>query len=346
MNVTLKDIARALNLATSTVSMALNDNPSISSKTRRRVKTLAKKLDYRPNIIARAMVKKKTHLIGLIITDIMSSFFPQIIQGIEDTVGQEFYSIILCATNDELDKETEYARLLRQKRVDGLIIEPVLGSGNLPLWQELKEKKVPFVTILRQLPVDGIVYVGVDNFRGGYLAANHLITLGHRVIGHLAGPPGLQISKDRKAGYLKALKDRSIDAYGQLILGCDFSREAGYQQMKRMLRLQPRPTAVFVCSDIVAIGAIDAVLQAGLNVPEDIAIVGFDDLFFSSFTAIPLTSISQPKYELGVLAANKLLTLISNKKTKGEILAPSLVVRQSCGAKLARLSRNRRRVAL
>lgn len=334
-SVTIKDIARVLAVAPSTVSMALNDHPRISQTTKRRVKAIARKLHYRPSLIARAMVRKQTHLIGLIVTDIMSSFFPQIIQGIEDVISKRFYSAILCATNDEARREREYLTLLREKRVDGIIAEPAGGPRNLRLWRELAARKIPLVAILRRLPADDMIYVGVDNFKGGYIAAQHLIQRGHEIIGHLAGPRSLQISTDRCEGFMAALQENGLGVHKQLIIAAKFNWEAGYRAMGEMLRRQPRPTAVFCASDIVAIGASYAIRESGLRVPGDIALVGFDDLFFASFAEVPLTTVAQPKYELGALAAKKLQALMQGKTTKSAVLEPRLVIRDSCGGRLS-----------
>lgn len=333
--VTIKDIARTLMVAPSTVSMALNDHPRISEKTKRRVKAIARKLRYRPNLIARAMVHKQTHLIGLIVTDIMSSFFPQIIQGIEDVISKRFYSAILCATNDEGRREREYLTLLAEKRVDGIIAEPVGGQTNLRLWRDVAARKIPLVAILRRLPADDTVYVGVDNFKGGYIATRHLIQQGHEIIGHLAGPKSLRISTDRCEGFMAALRDKGLGVYKRLIIAARFNWEAGYRAMREMLEQRPPPTAVFCASDIVAIGASYAIRESGLRVPADIALVGFDDLFFASIAEVPLTTIAQPKYELGVLAAKKLRVLMQGKATKSAVLEPRLVIRESCGERLS-----------
>jgi LacI family transcriptional regulator len=332
--VTIKDIARALGLAPSTVSMALNDHPRISTKTKQRVKATARKLRYRPNLIARAMVRKQTHLIGLIVTDIMSSFFPQIIQGIEDIISKRFYSAILCATNDESRREREYLTLMREKRVDGIIAEPAHGQTNLRLWREVMTRKIPLVSILRRLPVDDTVYVGVDNFKGGYIATRHLIQQGHETIGHLAGPESLQVSADRCEGFMAALREKGLGVYEQLIIATRFNWEEGYRAMRQMLERKPRPTGVFCASDIVAIGASYAIRESGLRVPQDIALVGFDDLFFASIAEVPLTTVAQPKYELGVLAAKKLQAIMQGKTTKSAVLEPHLVIRNSCGERL------------
>lgn len=335
MTVTIKDLARLLNIAPSTVSMALNNNPKINKDTKKKVNALAKKLNYRPNIIARAMVKKKTHLLGLLITDIMSSFFPQVIQGIEDVIAEHYYSALICSTNLSYKREKYYLNLLRQKRMDGVIIDALDGNQNKDMWEQYKESNLPTVFILTKPPIPDVIFVGVDNFKGGWLAGEHLIKSGRSVIAHLEGPIKLDISHQRRDGLIKALKDYNKEVYESLFVETEFNWKSGYQGMQTLLKRNPVPDAVFCASDITAIGASFAIREAGLRVPEDIAIVGFDDLFISAIAEVPLTTISQPKYELGKLAGSKLLALMEGKEVSSEILEPKLRIRCSCGSKEA-----------
>lgn len=330
-HITIKDIARELNLAPSTVSMALNDHPRISTETKKRVKALAKKLQYRPNIIARAMVRKRTHLIGLIMTDIMSSFFPEIIQGIEDVVSEQFHSVILCATENNAKRERHYLQLLRQKRVDGIIAVPTLAAENRQLWEQIQEE-IPMVSILRHHPENHVPYVIVNNYRGGYIATKHLIDLGHTVIAHLSGPMNIELSKERRQGFIDALEEAKLPVYPNLIKTCRFNVDDGREKTESLLNTKHLPTAIFACSDIVAIGAIQALRHHNIKVPDEMAIVGFDDLFFASFAEVPLTSVAQPKYDIGVRAAKKILKMIEGKPVTNEILEPTMVIRHSTKA--------------
>jgi len=331
--VTIKDIAKLLKVSPSTVSMCLNDHPRVSERTKARVKSLARKLHYHPNVIARAMVHKKTQMVGLIISDIMSSFFPQIIQGIEDVLSEEKYSAILCPTNGDPARERWYLSLLRDKRVDGIIADPVETRDNVDLWQDIMDRKVPLVAILNEPPVGNACYIGVDNVKGGYIATEHLVKNGHKIIGHLAGPRRFHISQDRLKGFRMALEKYSLPCYENLILETTFDWEAGYNNMKILLQTSPQLTAVFCAGDIIAIGASYALRQSGFRVPEDIAIMGFDDLFLASIAEVPLTTVAQPKYNLGALSARKLSALIRGEKVRREILHPTLTIRNSCGEK-------------
>lgn len=331
--ITIKDLARELNVSPSTISMALNDNPRVSEKTRKKVKALALKRQYHPNLIARAMVQKKTNMLGLIISDIMSSFFPQIIQGIEDVISEESYSAFLCPTNGDPDRERFYMRMLRDKRVDGIIAEPVECDENKDIWKDIVQRKVPIISILNPAPVPGAPSVLVDNVLGGFMATEHLIKAGHKIIGHLAGPPQFHISRDRLKGFQNCLRKYGLKCKEEIVIETTFDWEAGYNNMRRMLQIKPRPTAVFCAGDIIAIGASYALRQAGFAVPEDIAVIGYDDLFLSSIAEVPLTTVSQPKYNLGEMAARKLLALISGKQIESDILQPTMTLRDSCGEK-------------
>ena len=333
MVVTIKDLAKSLNVSASTISMALNDNPRVSEKTKKAVHDLAKKMHYHPNLIARAMVKKRTSLIGLIISDIMSSFFPQIIQGIEDLLTAQAYSIIVCSTNNDAGRERDYLRMLREKRVDGIIADTVESDENKDLWEDIVARKVPAVTILSIPPIKGLCNIKVDNIMGGFLATEHLIKTGHQIIGHLAGPERFQISRDRLKGYKMALKKYNMPSSENIILETTFDWEAGYNNMRLLLQTKPRPTAVFCAGDIIAIGASYALRQSGFHVPNDVAIMGYDDLFIASIAEVPLTTVAQPKYHLGSLAAKKLLSLINNEKVESEVLQPTLTIRNSCGSR-------------
>ena len=333
MSPTIKDLARVLNLAPSTISMALNNNPKISKETRKKVQAIAKRMNYRPNIIARAMVRKKTNLIGLLITDVMSSFFPQVIEGIEEVVSEHFYSVLLCSPNLDPHREFEYLNLLKQKRVDSIIADPIVGKANVKIWSQFHSLKIPVVFILTRPPIENGIFVGVDNIKGGWLAGDHLVNMGRRVIAHLGGPKHLETSQHRKSGFIKALKDHNIEVHQSLIIEGDFNWESGYRGMKTLLERESNLDAVFCASDISAIGASYAIREAGLKVPDDIAIVGFDDLFIAAIAEVPLTTIAQPKYELGVIAGQKLLAMMDGKKVESEILEPKLRVRYSCGHK-------------
>jgi LacI family transcriptional regulator len=333
MRVTIKHIAKEAKVSHTTVSRVFHQDPRISDSTKKRVLQIAKQLNYRPNIMARGLVKQQTYLIGLIVPDIMSSFFPEIIQGIEEVAAKEGYSIILCTSENDADREIKYTDLLLSKGVDGLIICPVFGSDVIDLDEIISRDKKPVVYI--GSPVSGTngYFVSVQEEKIGYIATKHLLQLGHRNIVHLAGNPHVMLSRQRLKGFQKALKEFGLSSDGDKIVQSGFTVSAGAEAMTRVLKRKLRPSAIYAVCDTAAIGAIQVIRQMNLAIPQDIAIVGTDDLNFVELMEVPLTTVSQPKYQMGAIAAGKLLQNIAGKPIKNTILETKLIIRDSCGAK-------------
>ena len=334
MAITIREIAKIANVSICTVSRVINNTypEKVSKETRSRVLKIMKDLGYRPSIIARGLVRKRTSMLGLMVPDIISSFYPEIIEGIEDEAKKFDYSLILCITKLNPQEEAKYLRLLREKRVDGIILTPVVGKdANIKLIEEIRRDKIPLIFIAYYLKEFKGIYVIVDHTLGGYMATKHLIELGHKRIGHLEVEDW--IGKKRLEGYKQALDDYDIEFNKELVIRSDYSWESGYRSMKKFLKMKNRPTAVFAVCDMTAWGAMQAIRQAGLKVPEDIAIVGFDDLKIASMMEISLTTVAQPKYEMGKIAATKLIKKIEHKNVRGTILKPKLVIRESSGAR-------------
>ena len=338
MAVTIREIAKIANVSICTVSRVMNNTypEKVSKDTRLRVLKVMKNLSYRPSIIARGLAKKKTSMLGLIVPDIISSFFPEIIEGIEDEAKRFDYSLILCTTKGNPQEEAKYLCLLREKRVDGIILTPATGEHtNIKLFEELRWDKIPLVFIAYYLKEFKGIYVVVDHALGGYMATKHLIELGHKRIGHLGYSEclgtGDRIDKKRLEGYKRALAEHNIEFSQELVVKNVCSWKSGYYSMKELLKIKNRPTAIFAVCDMTAWGAMQAIRQVGLRVPEDIAMVGFDDLKIASLMEVPLTTIAQPKYEMGKIAATKLIKKIEHKKVRGTILKPKLVIRKSSG---------------
>jgi DNA-binding LacI/PurR family transcriptional regulator len=333
MRVTIKHIAKEAKVSHTTVSRVFHEDPRISEPTKKRVMQIAKQLNYRPNIMARGLVNQQTYLIGLIVPDIMSSFFPEIIQGIEEIAAKEGYSIILCTSENDADREIKYTDQLLSKGVDGLIICPVFGSDVIDLDEIISRDKKPVIYI--GSPVSGANghFVSVQEEKIGYIATKHLLQLGHRNIVHLAGNPHVMLSRQRLTGFQKALKEFGLAADGNKIVQSGFTINAGMEAMARVLKRTPRPTAVYAVCDTAAIGAMRVIRKANLLIPQDIAIVGTDDLNLAELMEVPLTTVSQPKYQMGAIAAEKLLQNIAGKPIKNTILETKLIIRDSCGAK-------------
>lgn len=333
MRVTIKHIAKEAKVSHTTVSRVFHQDPRISEPTKNRVLRIAKQLNYRPNIMARGLVKQQTYLIGLIVPDIMTSFFPEIIQGIEEVAAKEGYSIILYTSEDDTDREIKYTELLLSKGVDGLIICPVFGSDVIDLDEIISQDKKPVVYI--GSPISGVngLFVSVNDEKIGYIATKHLLQLGHRNIVHLSGNPHAMLSRQRLKGFQKALKEYGLSPAADKIIQSGFTINSGSEAMTRVLKRNPRPTAIYAVCDYSAIGAMQVIRQANLAIPQDIALVGTDDLNIAVLIEVPLTTVSQPKYQMGAIAADKLIQNISGKPVKDTILETKLIIRDSCGTK-------------
>jgi len=326
MRVTLKDIAEQTGLALSTISMALNDHPHINVETKQRVRQAALALNYRPHPAARALARKKTSLIGLVIQNVMSSFYPEIIQGVEDVAVEQSLSTILCNTNDLATKEVEYLATLIDKRVDGIILEPHNSQHDREQIERIQRHGIPLITILRRYPDLDFPAVVVDNESGAYAATRYLVERGHRRIGHLRGPEHADTTEPRLRGYHRALRSAGIEPGPQWSVDCEFNPDSGRQGMARLLDQFEGMTAVFAASDIIAMGAISELQQRRIEVPEQVSVVGFDGLFFGQLVQPTLTTVNQPRYEIGELAARMLLQCIERRPVESVTLQPRLII--------------------
>jgi DNA-binding LacI/PurR family transcriptional regulator len=333
MRVTIKHIAKAAKVSHTTVSRVFHQDPRISEPTKKRILRIAKQLNYRPNIMARGLVKKQTYLIGLVVPDIMSSFFPEVIQGIEEVAAKEGYSIILSTSEGDTEREIRYIELLLNKGVDGLIISPVFGSDVIDLDEIISRDKKPVVYIGSQVKGVKGLFVSVNDEKIGYIATKHLLQLGHRNIVHLAGNPHIMLSRQRLNGFQKALREFGLSPNGNRIIPSGFSFSSGAEAMNKILKMTPRPTAVYAVCDTAALGAMRVIRQANLLIPKDIALVGTDDLSITEIVEVPLTTVSQPKYQMGAVAAQKLIHKIAGIPVKDSVLETKLIIRDSCGAK-------------
>lgn len=328
--VTIRDIAKEAGVSVATVSHVINKTRFVSDELQERVKKVIEELDYHPNLMAGSLRRKKTNTIGLIVPDNSNPLFAELSRAIEDIGFSSGYSVMLCNSAYDFEKELKYIRTLRSKRIDGLIIIPTTTEpGHI---NQLVENKMPVVVLDRTVPGVKADMVLVDNFQGTHDAAMHLIKLGHKRIGYIDRPFDLPHSLDRVRGYSKALEDKGIKLQKDLIVKSGFSYEDGAKAMQILLKQKLVPTAVIAFNDITAIGAIWAIKNQGLRVPEDISIIGFDDIPQSSYTVPRLTTVHFPKYKMAE-AASKLLMekmggSISEKGT--EVVLPlRLIIRKS-----------------
>lgn len=329
-HVTMKDIAKKAQVSVNTVSRALNDKPDISETTKEKIQEIAKQLNYKRNILARNLRTTKTKTIGVVISDNSNPFFAKVLKGIQDATNGQGYQIILCNTEEKYEKEEEAVRLLLELRIAGLLITPT--QARIDNLLELKQLGVPFVLLARKIENIMANYVVCDDVPGAYIATSYIIQQGHRKIAFLGGLSGISDAKGRLEGYKQALSENQVEFNPFLVRAGCFDPETGYEAMKQILMEQERPTAVFCFSDYVAMGAIKAIQEKQLEIPEDIAVVGYDDIEFATYLKIPLTTIKNPKYSMGVEATKLLLGIIEGKITQPQqvILKPELTIRESC----------------
>jgi LacI family transcriptional regulator len=326
---TIRQVAEKASVSPTTVSHVINNTRFVSEDVRRRVQAAMDELDYRPNALARSLRRGETNTIGLILPDSANPFFAEIGRGIEVTAFELGYSVILCNTEGDSDNESLYMDVLSKKQVDGMIL--VAAGDRADSLRTLQSQRVPVVVVDRDLPEVEIDAVLADNRRGGYLATRHLIELGHRRIGCIAGPSNVTPSAQRVTGYREALAEANLPGDESLISRGDFHSESGWAATLDMLRQPEPPTAIFACNDLMAIGALRAAAETGRRVPADLAIVGFDDIELASYTIPPLTTIAQPKLEMGRRAVQLLIERLADKArpSRREVLSTTLVVRGS-----------------
>ena len=335
--VTIKDIARMANVSHTTVSRALNNKSRIRNETKEKILSIAKELHYQPNFIARSLVMKRTKTLGLIITTIANPFYTELALGIEATARGLGYNIILCFTHSDLSIEKQYVDMLRSKGVDGIIFTSAHMED--PNIIELAEESFPIILVNRRTyhPIvkEKVDYVGVDNILGGFLAVEHLIKLGHKRIGVIGGSSESSVGFERLEGGKRALKIYNVEERPDFFLEGDFLKGSGYQGGIRFLKMANPPTAIFAANDYMALGVYEAIVEKGLRVPEEMALIGFNDIEFTLTKGIELTTIGQKKYEMGAVAVQTLVEKIEGGEvmplTREIILKPELIIRKTCG---------------
>lgn len=326
--VSIKDIARAARVSHSTVSRALRNSPLVNAETRELVRKIAEQQGYSVSAAARSLVTGRTNSIGVVVTSISNPFAGEIVGGVEEFALAHGYSILLSTSQADPAREIRAVQSLHEHRVDGILVNSSrVGRLYLPL---LAEMKVPIVLINNEHPGEFIHSVSIDNLRAGRDATRHLVELGHQRIGYAGNQFGLQADTDRFSGYRQIIEEADIGFAPELVVHGDGGPEAGMRATSRLLALADPPTAVFCFNDMQALGALRAARERGLKVPDDLSVVGLDDLYLSSYTLPPLTTVQQPMHEMGRLAAQILLELLSGKNPDSRItLAGKLVVRES-----------------
>lgn len=324
---TIKDVARLAGVSFTTVSHVLNETRPVSPEARQRVLSAVEELAYVPSALARSLKSKVTGSIGLIIPNNTNPYFSELARGIEDFCYGAGYSVILCNSDDDADKQNDYLQVLLTKRCDGLIIATLTQADHALLGR----LKVPAVLLDRAPKELQIDLVSTDNVQGGRLAAQHLLALRRRRLACIAGPRGLALSDERVGGFRDSIEQQGGKLAPSAVLHADFTSTGGYRAAMQLLQAQPAPDAIFCCNDLMAIGVLRAAGELGIAVPEALSVVGFDDIELAQFVHPPLTTVAQNTRQLGNLTAQCLLERIADPKRpiRRETVAPQLQVRGS-----------------
>lgn len=301
MRTTIKDIARETGLSTTTISLVLNRKPHrIAAETCQLVFETAKRMKYRPNKLAVGLIKNVTRTIGLIIPDIANVFFSEITKGLQDALYEKEYNLILCNSNDNNQAELRLIEMLNSQLVDGIVLvmsSETYGEKEKASISALQKMEIPTILIDCFNESAGFSTVSIDNFQASKMAVEYLISLGHTSIACICGPLGPKTNDDRLAGYTAALEEHGINYNEDLIYEGDFRYDSGYNAVAKLLL--KNPTAILCLNDLMAYGAMNALKEQGISVPDDISVMGFDDIFFSKITEVPLTCVNQPSYDMG-----------------------------------------------
>ncbi|SFB02733.1 LacI family DNA-binding transcriptional regulator [Algoriphagus aquimarinus] len=324
---TIKDIARELNLSASTISRALKDYHGISDETKRKVKEMAEKLNYRPNAIALSLRQSRSFTIGVIIPEVVHFFFSTVISGIEEIANSRGYNVILAQSNEKLAREISTIETMLSNQIDGVLVSYSKETKTFDHFTKLLDHGFPIVFFDRAPAIPGAINVMVDDYQGSFDATAHLISQGYKNIVHLAGPKTLKISIDREKGYKDALLKNGLDVNPAYIISCPLGtlEESKDLVSELLISLPDRPDAFFSCNDIGAVGAMMACRDAGLKIPLEVGIVGFSDWQFCSMLQPQLSSVAQPGFLMGARATEILIDIIE-KKLDPKTMEQSLIL--------------------
>ncbi|SFE94897.1 LacI family DNA-binding transcriptional regulator [Paracidovorax wautersii] len=335
---TIKDVAQHAQVSVTTVSHVLNGTRHVSAAGRARVEEAIRTLGYVPSAIARSLKRNNTRTLGMLIPNSSNPYFAEIVHAVEDRAFGAGYNVILCNTNDEPHRQGSYLQVLAERRIDGLIVVSTGHDATLPT--QLAGLTVPTVLVDREIAIGEQPgdMVETAHHQGGLLATRHLLSLGHRRIACIGGQEGLAPSEQRIAGWRAALAEAGASVLAgseALLWHGHFTSQGGYEAMHALLRSPVPPTAVFVCNDLMAMGALCAAHERGLRVPEALSLVGFDDIELAAFTSPPLTTVAQPKQRIGALAVDMLMERIEGRRQAARqvMLQPELRVRASTAAR-------------
>ncbi|HAF71011.1 MAG: LacI family transcriptional regulator [Acetothermia bacterium 64_32] len=310
---TIRDVAERAGVSVATVSHVINGTRKVAPETAERVRRAMEELDYHPNAVAQSLRTRKTHVIGVVVSDITNPFFATLVRGAEDAALEAGYSIVVCNSDETPEKENRYVQVLRRRRVDGMLLAPV-GGGENPAIRKLARQGVPFVFVDRRAPGVEADAVLSDNVGGAYLATRHLIERGHRRIGIVLGIPGATTTEERFAGYRKALEEVGVPLSEELVVYGGYRVEGGREAAARLLALEPPPTAIFSTNNLMTVGVLQELFARGVRIPDQVAVMGFDDLEWAEIASPPLTAVAQRPHEIGHCAVRLLLERLGREE--------------------------------
>lgn len=331
--VTIKDVARKAGVSPATASRVAGNYGYVSKAIRQKVLAAIRELGYRPNAVARSMVTKSTHTLGLVVTDITNPFFAHLMRSVENATWEAGYTLFLANTDENIQREEAIIQTILERQVDGLILVPAT-SQSTPYLEHFIQQGIPLVLLDRSVKGLAADAVMVDNENGAFQAVTHLIRLGHRRIGMVIDNLDISTNAERLTGYRRALSEADLPVEEQLIQSCQFTEQSAFNLATEMFNHPQRPTALFAANNFMTLGILHAAREANLRIPEDIALVGFDDVEWTVFSPLQITAVAQPVQELGNVTAKRLLMRLQGDQTfPMEIrLKTNFIVRKSCGS--------------
>lgn len=327
---TIRDVAKRANVAPITVSRVINNSGYVSQEVRHRVEQAIAELNYIPNSLGPSLRSKRTNILALVLSDITNPFWTTVARGVEDTANQSSYYVVLCNTDESQSKQDEYLTVMLKKRVDGILLVPAQSTAQSI--RMIQQQGVPVVVMDRRVPDSAVDVVRCDSEEGAYHLTRHLLELGHQRIAIITGPEQVSTAVDRVMGFRRAMEEAGLGQEMQQVYWGEFNQKAGFDLTKRALRSTPRPTAIFAGNNFIAIGALKALREAGIQVPNDMAMVSFDDLPAPLVIDPFFTVAVQPAYEMGKTATELLLSRITQPVSGHvkEVLFPAqIIVRRS-----------------
>lgn len=328
---TIKDVAKRAGVSPATVSRVVNNQPYVAEDLRQRVLTAIQALDYHPNRVAQRLRAEKSHLVGVIMSDIKNPFYTLALGGLEQVLSQQSLSVLICNSNMSQERENDFISLMLSEGVAGMIIAPVKEKSDTLM--EAGKNGLPIVAIDRRIKNPKVDIVLADNFRGAYRAIQRFVQLGHKRIAIVNGPQYLTSGRERYAGFLQAMDEAGLPVDPELVKYGDYQVESGYRLTRELLQSSRFPMALFVANNLMTIGALNAIHELGYKIPSEVAVIGFDDVPWAMSLNPPLTTVAQPSVDIGVSAAELLLSRIANPErlARTVVLETELIVRASCG---------------